>query len=435
MIHYITPIGIGSAWVGNEISIVRGAGLPVVLHALHPSNQKFFSSGWAQELDRQTRVIYRASKGSILAAALRGPARFGARFWAALGNALVGERESLRNRAVALWHFLVACWWAAELRGRSAAEPVSLIHSQWIHSGGTVGYFASWLLGVPFSFTGHAADLYRERVALKDKVRRADRIICISTFHRDLYKELGARDEQLKIVYCGVDLSHFVERAPPPRTGRRLRIVSSGRLVEKKGFAHLIDAVGMLVEKGLDVECVIGGNGPLEAALREQVSQKALGERVTITGKPLTQEELPGFMAGGDVYALACVWAKDGDVDGLPQMLMEAMACGLPAVSTKLVGIPDLIEDGVSGLLVASGDVVALAGALERLLRDEALSRRLAAAGARVVREKFEIKAALEPLLEEFRSRLAGGASAAVGGARSAARGAGRVPQATGAGA
>lgn len=409
MIHYISPIGIGSAWVGNEIAVVQRAGIPVVLHSMRPSRQKFFSSEWAKDLDRRTRVIYPIPPLALAGSVAAAPFLFGGRFFAALGNALFGKRENLRCRVAGIWHFLTACHWARGLRRQMAVggEPVSLIHSQWIHSGGTIGMYGAWLLGVPFSFTGHAADLFRERCALEDKVRRAESIVCISTFHRDLYKELGARDEQLHIVYCGIDLSHFVPRQRPPREGRRVRILSSGRLVEKKGFAHLVDACKILADRGVDFECVIGGDGPLEGPLREQVARLGLGDRVSLTGKPLTQEELPSFMHGGDIYTLACVWASDGDVDGLPQMLMEAMACGLPAVSTRLVGIPDLIEDGVSGLLVEPGDAAALAGALEKLIGDEHLSSSLAGAGERRVRERFEIGAALLPLIRLFRSKLA----------------------------
>ncbi|MBC7835854.1 MAG: glycosyltransferase [Phycisphaerales bacterium] len=403
MIHYITPTGIASAWVANELSIVRQEGIPFVLHSLRASNQKFFSSPWALELDKRTRVLYPLPIVGAVASLLVAPLLFRRRFFAALANAIFGERESLRNRAVVLGHFVVACHWARGLR----RENVSHIHSQWIHSGGTVGFYGAWLLGKTFSFTGHAADLFRERVALKDKVRRADFIVCISNFHRDLFKRLGARDEQLHIVYCGINVTHFTPAAEGHRRGERPRILSSGRLVEKKGFAYLIDACKILEERGVEFDCVIGGNGPLESELREQVARLDLGNRVSLTGRALTQEELPEFMRSGDIYTLACVWAKDDDVDGLPQMLMEAMACGLPAVSTNLVGIPDLVIDQKTGLLVEPNNVGELADALDRLLKDRGLAARLGRSGAEYVREKFEIATSLRPLMRLFKKRLA----------------------------
>jgi glycosyltransferase involved in cell wall biosynthesis len=111
-------------------------------------------------------------------------------------------------------------------------------------------------------------------------------------------------------------------------------------------------------------------------------------------------------MENGDIYCLPCVWASDNDVDGLPQMLMEAMACGLPAVSTTLVGIPDLVIDGKTGLLVPPEDAVALADALQRLAGDPDLARRLAEAGRAHVISEFELATCLEPLLDQYRKRL-----------------------------
>lgn len=402
MIHYITPTGIASAWVANEIEVMSKHGIPVMLHSIRPSAQRFFTSPWARELDAQTRVIYPVAPFSIVTAFLLAPFRFGARFFGALLNAIVGSRESMRNRVVAFGHFLVACHWAHRLR----REKVDHIHSQWIHSGGTVGMYGAWLLDVGFSFTGHAADLFRERVALKDKVRRAEFIVCISEFHRQFFRDLGAKEHQLHTVYCGIDLTHFIPGDRRARAGAQVMILSSGRLVEKKGFAVLLEACAILRDRGVGFRCVIAGEGPQEKLLAERINALDLDGLVSLTSRPLTQEELPGFMQTGDVYALACVWAKDGDVDGLPQMLMEAMACGLPVVSTRLVGIPDLVAHGENGLLVESGNATDLADALARLIADERLAARLARAGTAAVHERFEINAALQPLIRLFRAKL-----------------------------
>jgi len=177
--------------------------------------------------------------------------------------------------------------------------------------------------------------------------------------------------------------------------------------VPKKGFADLIAACGVLRDRGVEVRCRIGGSGPLEKELRAQVAELGLDDRVELTGELLPQERIPDFMAAGHVYCLPCVWAPDGDVDGLPQMLMEAMACGLPAVSTRLVGIPDLIEHEHTGLLVEPGDVDALADALERLAGDRELRHRLAIAGRERVIETFDLDRCLEPLFRIFRGGTA----------------------------
>lgn len=421
MIHYITQNGIGNAWVANELSRVDAAGVPFVLHSMRRPDKLLHESPWAVRLNERTRLMYPLPTGGLLLSLLLAPLLFRGRWAEALMNALFGRREHLRARLAGLAHFAVACHVARRIR--AAPEPVTHIHAQWINSSGTIAMYLGWLLGVPFSFTGHATDLFRDRCALLDKIERADFIVCISEFHRSFYLENGARPGQCVIVYCGIDTSWFY----PPPTGqsgdavsaphRSFRILSSGRLVEKKGLSVLLDACRILSDRGEAFDCVIGGSGPLETPLKDHAARLGLQDRVTITGQALMQEKIVDFMHGGDAYVLPCVWAADGDVDGLPQMLMEAMASGLPAVSTRLVGIPDLIRDGETGLLVPPGDPAALADAIARLMHDPALSRRLADAGRRWVHQQFDLSNCLAPLIERYRDRL--GAAASLGGTAS----------------
>ena len=404
MIHYMTTQGVGDAWVGNELRVVKKAGIPTALTALNRPGATYFSSDDIAAFEKATRYIYPVSKAAIIGDFLAAPFRFKGRFFGALWNALTGPRESLRIRAVGLWHLAVACHWARMLR----REEVSLIHSQWIHSAGTVAMYGAWLLGKPFSFTGHAADLFRNRQALSDKIKRAEFIICISEFHREFFLGEGARPEQLHIAYCGLDLSHFSAKPPRERgEGEPYHILSAGRLVDKKGFDVLIRACGILKARGLNIRCTIEGSGPLEETLRAQIAEADLGDVITMTGTAIKQEDIPAFMEGGDVYTLHCVWAPDNDVDGLPQMLMEAMACGRPSVSTRIVGIPDLVIHEKTGLLVEPDDnAEALADALERLLTDEDLAARVVEGAQSHLRDTFDLKNCLEPLLSLYRARL-----------------------------
>lgn len=388
--------------MGNELRVVKAAGIPVSLHALMRPEKTYFSASDIAIMSEETHVIYPLSKGAALRACLAGPGRFKKTFWHALKDACFGPRESLRIRMVGLWHFAVACHWAQQLADRE----VSHIHSQWIHSGGTVAMYGAWLLGRSFSFTGHAADLFRNRSALLSKIARADFIICISEFHRQFYLKHGADPDKLHIAYCGIDTSHFTPKRRTRPAGARVHILSSGRLVGKKGFPVLIDACGLLRDRGMHFHCTIAGSGPDEAALRAKIAAAGLEDVITLTGEALKQEDIPAFMYGGDLYTLPCLWASDNDVDGLPQMLMEAMACGLPAVSTDLVGIPDLVRDGETGLLVPPEDPAALADALMRLAKDEELSKSLAAQGHRHLIDKFDLQNCLEPLISQYNARL-----------------------------
>ncbi len=176
MIHYITTIGVGDAWVANELHELDRAGIPYILHAMRAPQDTYHSSEWGQRMRRNTRCLYPLPLLSCLWSIGVAPFLFGRRYFAAYWNALVGERENWRARVVAIIHFLVACHWARMLR----REQVTHVHSQWAHSGATVGMYGTWLLGKTFSFTGHACDLYQDRVALRDKIQRAEFIVCIS---------------------------------------------------------------------------------------------------------------------------------------------------------------------------------------------------------------------------------------------------------------
>lgn len=403
MIHYITSLGVGQAWVANELNVVHKAGIPFVLHAMRKPKDTFHRAEWTRRLDNDTVVIYPMSPLSMLISIVVSPVLFGGRYFSCLFNALFGKRENLRARVACLAHFFVACHWA-RLHRRDA---ISHIHSQWAHSCCSIAMYAAWLLDKPFSFTGHGADLWRDRVALEDKIRRAEFIACISSFHRELYLKHGARPQQLQTVYCGIDVHQF---SPPLESDKPpdgiIHIRSFGRLVEKKGFIYLIEACNLLAKRNIGFECVIAGSGPLEQDLREAVARLDLTDRVKITGEVLKQEDITAFAHSGTVYCLPCVWASDNDADGLPQMLMEAMACGLPAISTRLVGIPDLIIDKKTGLLVEPNNAEQIADKIQLIASDSQLSSTLAEAGRNHILQKFELESALQPLLDYYRRQL-----------------------------
>ena len=403
MIHYITTNGIGNAWVAAELRVMDRKGIPWVLHSMRSSGGHFYRSTWARDIDRSTRLIYPLPLVATGLSVLLAIIIFRERFVYALLNALFAERESLRVRIAGIAHFFVACHWARTLR----QQEVSHIHSQWIHSCGTIGMYGAWLLGVPFSFTGHAVDLFRERAALRDKIRRAEFIVCISRFHREFYKSLGAHDDQLHVVYCGIDCDQFDFHLRPARPMKR--IVSLGRLVEKKGFDDLICACAVLQRRGVEFRCEIAGSGPMEGSLRQLVDDLNLTGRVVITGKAVLHEDLAEWYAHGDVFAQPCVWSRDNDVDGVPRTLMEAMASGLPSVATRLAGIPEVIEHEQSGLLVDPRSPQDLAETLQRLVEDDALAHQLAMAGRTKIEEDFQIDRCLESLAALFRERLLDG--------------------------
>lgn len=168
-------------------------------------------------------------------------------------------------------------------------------------------------------------------------------------------------------------------------------ILSVGRLVEKKGFEDLIRACAWLREGQVEFRCEIIGTGERREALKALIAELDLEQHVTLVG-PRSQDEVLRAYRRATVFALPCIVASDGNRDGLPTVLLEAMAVGLPVISTRLVGVPEIVEHGVDGLLVEPGDSAALAASLTRVLRDGELRDNLSRAGRRKVGQRFDVR-------------------------------------------
>jgi glycosyltransferase involved in cell wall biosynthesis len=183
-------------------------------------------------------------------------------------------------------------------------------------------------------------------------------------------------------------------------------ILAVGRLVEKKGFDQLVEACARLRDTGVEFEClIVGESGSASASIRRLIDERGLGHRVRVQG-PVTQVELRELYARAHVFALPCQVMEDGDRDGFPNVLAEAMAMGVPVVSTAISGIPEMIEDGTHGLLVRPRDPLGLAVALRRLLTDAGLHDALAAAARARICDRFDSRRTTIALHELFVEQL-----------------------------
>ena len=229
--------------------------------------------------------------------------------------------------------------------------------------------------------------------------RQARLLLPVCDFLGRRLVELGAPPERVVVHRTGIDLRRWPYREREPSRDGRLRVVTVGRLVEKKGIEHVVRAVRILVDRGVDVEYRILGDGPLRDPLTALAAELGVADHVTLHGRH-RQEQVRGGLEGADVLVAASVTAADGDEEGIPNVLKEAMAVGLPVVGTRHAGIPELIEDGVSGFLVPERNEAALADALQRLAREPG---RWAAMG-RAGRAKIE----MEYDIDRLNDRLAG---------------------------
>jgi glycosyltransferase involved in cell wall biosynthesis len=301
------------------------------------------------------------------------------RYLASLGRALV------RPESGRLHDFLRAAWLAAELRRARVAH----LHAHFASDPAAVAELAARIAGVPYSISAHAKDIWlSSEASLRRKLDGASFTVTCTEHNRAHLQAVAPRARVLR-MYHGIDIEHLQAPASrAPLAGRPARILSVGRLREKKGFGTLVETCALLRDRGIDVHVEIVGYGPERARLEALIAERALGDAIQLTGR-LDHAEVVRRYAQADLFVLPCRVLADGDRDGIPNVLLEAMAMGLPVVSTAISGIPELVADGRNGLLVPPDDPAAVATAIERLLADADLRARLGVAARATVAEHF----------------------------------------------
>ena len=283
---------------------------------------------------------------------------------------------------------------------------VTHIHAHFLHTPASVARYAAHLTGRKWTGSAHAKDIWTTpRWEKREKLHDAEWVVTCTAVNR---AELDAiAPGRVELVRHGLDLDEFPPAPAPSRPEGEppvLTILSVGRAVEKKGYPDLIAALARMPESPAWRFVHVGG-GPLIAELRRLAERAGIGDRTEWVGA-IARPELLARLRAADLFVLASRVARDGDRDGLPNVLLEAQSQGLPCVATRVSAIPELIEDGVTGLLCPPGDPDALAAVLERLLRDRGLRRRLGVAGERRVRSDFSSVAGADRLAAKFRALL-----------------------------
>lgn len=295
-------------------------------------------------------------------------------------------------------------WQAAWVAARAHALGITHLHAHFASLPSTLAYFAHRVSDIPFTYTAHAKDIYvytANEHHLQEKLREAACTITVTHFNRRYLETTypGASVGRLRVIHNGIDLDLF---KPDPKAKReKALIVSVGRLVPKKGFDVLLAALAQLKQQGARFTCRLVGDGAEAQALTALRDRLGLGSEVEFSGA-CNRDEVVALMQRATLLALPCVVAEDGNVDALPTVLLEALGCGLPVVSTSVSGIPEIIDHEQTGLLCPPNDPAALADQMHRLLRSEELGIRLAAAGRLKAEERFDLHRNVAELLSVF---------------------------------
>jgi glycosyltransferase involved in cell wall biosynthesis len=387
-----------TTFIDREILETQRRGVDLVLVSMYKL-APFQTSAEISKLAAHTKYLLPAPWLRFLKAHLRFAVIQPRAYLGTLVHLLTRQHSSIGAWFRTLFYFLLGVRAAELLR----QEPVDHIHAHFAGRTTVVAMVVSRLLGVPYSLTAHAYDIYASPVMLSEKMTGA-RFVATCTGYNKAHLERidgGRFASKVHLIYHGLDLSKFEQNGRPSRDGQRPVLLSVGQLKEKKGFPYLINACRLLKDRGYEFRCEIVGEGPKRSELEALIAELDLHDTVVLRGA-LPHSEVLAMYAQATLFSLACVLAEDGDRDGIPNVLLEAMAMQVPVVSTRFSGIPEAVEEGRTGLLVQPGDVEALANALARLLDDPDLRERCGREGRRLVEERFDVRDNIGRLIKLF---------------------------------
>jgi glycosyltransferase involved in cell wall biosynthesis len=354
----------------------------------------------AEERGEEQRTFYVKRQGAAGAGATaaRMLLRHPARLVRGLRRALQLSGPGLKRRSLHVFYWLEALILLDWMRRRRLTH----LHVHFATPASTVALILASMAPITFSMTVHGPDEFYDvpGYRLAEKIEAALFVVCISFFARSQLMKISGQAlwSKLEVARLGVDASHFAP--PPPRAQPEpLEILCVGRMVPAKGQRILLEAVARLVEEGRSVRLRLIGDGPDRAALEQFAATRGIARHTSFEGA-VNQERIRAFYAGADVFALPSF------AEGIPVVLMEAMAMEIPCVSTRIHGIPELIRDGVDGLLVAPSDVDGLCQAFRTLMDEPCLRQSLGRAGRARVQAEYDLPRSVDRLAAIFHHRL-----------------------------
>lgn len=392
---------LSETFILREMTALRERGVEIEIFALNRRARPAKVHGAAQALLPNVHWRPALLSPAVLAAVSHYLCRTPRAFLRLLANASPGPGTGSWPRLKRWRNLAIAATFAREAERHGIAH----VHAHFAFMPADVARLMAGLLGRPFSVSAHAQDIYTQNgPALSARLSQAAFVAVCTNAGRDhlLQHCPGLAPERVILVRHGLALAGFV----PGKPAIAPTIVAVGRLEPKKGFPDLLKACSLLAEREVEFACRIVGDGPQRALLAATVTNDVgLRDRVQLCG-PMTEEEMPAQYATAAVFVLPSIVTADGDRDGLPNVLLEAMAMGLPVVTTLASASVEVVRDGETGFLVAPGDCEALAGRLQELLAGPALRQRLGRAARECIARDFDRARTIAPLIARFAAAM-----------------------------
>ena len=389
-VAYLAPEipALSATFVYNEILALERQGIDVVPITVHQPNAIVEGNADVEALAARTHYLYQKSLAQFLYVSILFLLSNPVVYLRAVG-AMVQDvfKVGLFSRiGVGLIYRFLASASVAEILKK---QRCTHLHVHFAHIPTDIAMYSAMLAGIPFSFTSHANDLFQRGWLLKEKVDRAKFCVTISEYNKKYLMQHGAQESSVHVVHCGVDSAAFGALSDK-NSNDKLVIGSLGRAVEKKGFDILLDTVPLLKQQGITLQIQLAGDGPLLPLLQQQAARLGITDDVEFCGA-IAHDNVSTWLQTLDLFVLPCQRDANGDMDGIPVVLMEAMMVGVPVISTRISGIPELVVDNVTGLLAQPGDSDSLAQAIVCLQGNKNLRQSLVNSAVALVQDQFDL--------------------------------------------
>ena len=400
VIAYLAPEvpALSATFVYQEILELKRQNIDVRSVSIHRPKNKALSKE-LRKLESETFYLYEQSFLNTLffniLLFISKPFRYLSIFKVALTDSLKVGITSHIGRGI-LYRFVIAASFVKYLKENN----IEHIHANFAHIPTDIAMYAAELHGIPFSFNSHANDLFERGWLLKEKVGRSKFAVTISDYNKNFLIKKGAEKEKINVIHCGVNTASFSNRGTKELSNLPL-LGTLGRMVEKKGFDVLIRACEILKRKNISFKLQIAGGGPLKPELESLVNTLNLTGSIDFIDS-ISHKDVPDWIKNLDVFVLSCQKDKNDDMDGIPVVLMESMLSGVPVITTRISGIPELVENEETGILCDPKDAECLAEKIQTLLSNYELRRTLCKNAISKVQSEFELDKNVQLLVKKL---------------------------------
>jgi len=388
---------LSETFILNELLELESQGVGLHVFSLERPNDPRFHEDLPKLKARVSYVPDFSDAAVLYKHTTRAAQTYSKHYWNSLKYVLKHGKPSL------LWRFFQSCY----IANQAKSFDVRHFHAHFATRPASAAFLASSITGLPYSFTAHAMDIFKSDLSKKSlakKMRRAKFVVSISEYNRRYLSQFVDGDSgKIARIYNGINLERF---KPDGRCKNgRFTFLCVARFVEKKGHRILIEACERLGGRGLEFECLLVGKGKLRSSIKRSIKEKRLQKFVKLLG-PHSQEEVLSRCHEAHAYVLACTVGSDGNRDGLPVSMVEALACGLPVITTPMTGNLEVVKSDHNGLVVPSDDADALAAAMERVMCEAGLCERLSANSRASVLSRFNLHETASSLKRLFAESL-----------------------------